>query len=90
MNFNRLLHSDGGKVFISVFLGLGLATIFRKVCKDKNCIIFKGPVLSDFKDEIYKHNDKCYKYNVESSSCVPNKETVIVGQSIEEKKLETF
>ena len=90
MNFKRLLHSNEGKVLISIFIGLGLASLFRKVCNDKNCIDFKGPVLQDFEDQVYKHNGKCYKYTVESSSCVPNKKTIVVCQSIQQQKLNTF
>ena len=31
MNFKRLLHTDFGQTIISILLGLGLATLFRKV-----------------------------------------------------------
>ena len=40
MNLKRLLYSSLGKIIISIMLGLGLATMFSKVCKDKNCITF--------------------------------------------------
>lgn len=69
MNFKRLLDTWLGRFFISVLLGLGLATLFRKVCKDKSCIIFNGPVISEIKDKVFKHNEKCYKYKVESAKC---------------------
>ena len=39
MNVKRLIHSGFGKIIIPVLLGLGLATMFRRVCKDKNCIV---------------------------------------------------
>jgi hypothetical protein len=74
MNIKYLLNDPIGKVFISIILGLGLATFFRTVCKEKNCIRFHGPVISDIDGKIYKHGDKCYKYNVQSSgSCDSNK-----------------
>jgi|LauGreDrversion4_2_1035121.scaffolds.fasta_scaffold328904_2 hypothetical protein len=72
----RLLHTDLGIKFISILLGLGLATFFRKVCNDKSCIRFDGPVLKDFNDmngKIYKHGDKCYLYEMKSTPC--NEET---------------
>lgn len=68
----RLLHTDLGKIFVSILLGLGLATMFRKVCKDKSCIHFNGPVLKDFSEmdgKIYKHGSKCYKYKMVSAKC---------------------
>ena len=52
MNFKRLLHSSLGKIIISILIGLGLATLFRKVCNDKNCLTFKGPILGDIDGKI--------------------------------------
>ena len=69
MNLKRLLYTPAGKIFISIILGLGLATFFRKVCKDRNCIVFHGPVISDFEDKIYKYGDKCYRYTTKSDKC---------------------
>ena len=45
MYLRRLIYSDFGKYIISILLGLGLATLFRKVCDDRNCIVFKAPDL---------------------------------------------
>ena len=42
MEIKRLIHSGFGKVIIPILLGLGLATMFRKVCKDRNCVVFKA------------------------------------------------
>lgn len=87
MNFRRLFHSDVGKNIISIILGLGLATLFRKVCNDKNCIQFNGPIISDIEDKTYKHGDKCYKYTTESDKCDSTKRIVKV---ISEKDAEEF
>ena len=74
MQIKVLLNSPMGKIFISILLGLGLATMFRTVCEDKNCIRFFGPVISEIDGKIYKHGDKCYKYESESSGkCDENK-----------------
>jgi hypothetical protein len=74
MNIKYLLNDPIGKIFISIILGLGLATMFRTVCKEKNCIRFHGPVISEIDGKIYKHGDKCFQYKVESSgSCDTNK-----------------
>ena len=60
MNLHRLLNSDLGINMISIILGLGLATLFRKVCTDKNCITFNGPVISEIDGKTYKYGEKCY------------------------------
>uniref|UniRef100_A0A6C0HUX1 Uncharacterized protein n=1 Tax=viral metagenome TaxID=1070528 RepID=A0A6C0HUX1_9ZZZZ len=84
-DFKKLLNSETGKIVISALLGLGLATLFNKVCKDKNCIIFNGPILSEIDGKIYKYGDKCYKYKMNPSQCestkriieISNKDTIV-------------
>jgi hypothetical protein len=76
MNFKRLLYTDLGRIFISIILGLGLATLFRKVCTDKNCILFNGPIISDLEGKIYKHGDKCYKYSTRTDKCDTTKKQI--------------
>ncbi len=78
-DFKKLLNSGTGKIVISALLGLGLATLFNKVCKDKNCIIFNGPVISDFDDKIYQYGEKCYKYKLNPDKCDPTKRIIDVG-----------
>jgi len=61
---------------MSALLGFGLATLFRTVCKGKNCIIFKAPPMDEIEDKIYKHQDKCYKFNPVTTKCDANKKNV--------------
>ncbi len=76
MNFKRLLHSSLGRIIISILIGLGLATLFRKVCDDKNCLTFRGPILGDIDGKIYKHGEKCFSYSAVSTQCDKNKQTL--------------
>jgi len=76
MNLKRLFNTKTGKLIISIILGLGLATLFRKTCEEKGCLSFKGPDLEDVKNKIYKYGSKCFKYNVKSSNCDNNKKNV--------------
>lgn len=69
MNFQRLLNTKLGQFFISILLGMGLATLFRRACTEKNCIHFNGPTISAFDDKIYKYEGKCYKYSASSAKC---------------------
>jgi len=80
MNFQRLLHSNIGIMFISILLGLGLATLFRKVCKDKACIEFNGPILAEVDGKTYKHGERCYQYKLETDTCKENKQTITFKQ----------
>lgn len=74
MYIRRLLYSPFGKIVISILLGLGLATMFRKVCKDRNCIVFKGP--GNIKDKIFKYNNKCYTYSSNAETCDKTKKII--------------
>ena len=76
MNLKRLIHSDIGRIIISILLGLGLATLFRKVCNDRSCMIFKAPQLNKIKGQVFKFGKKCYKFNEEIENCNNNKKIV--------------
>lgn len=97
MNISRLLNTESGQIFISILLGLGLATLFRKVCNDKNCISFNGPVINEVDGKTYKFGDYCYKYELFPTKCDITKKTVIIdnGQAKviskeQEKKQSSF
>ena len=73
---NRILEGAENKnkfnltrIFISVIIGLGLASIFRKACKERDCIIIQGPSKEDTEKYFYKYNSECYKYNKIASDC---------------------
>ena len=88
MNIKRLLYSPIGKMLLSIVLGLGLATLFRRACTEKDCINFQGPVISEFEDKVYKHGEKCYKYTVNSSKCDVTKRVVDISEKdINEPKM---
>ena len=72
----KFVHTETGKIIMSILLGLGLASLFRTVCKDKNCLIFYAPPLDDIKDKIYKNHGKCVKYSPTATKCSLNAKTV--------------
>ncbi len=76
MYIKRLFYSNFGRILLSILLGFGLATLFRKVCKDRNCIVFKSPPLDELRTNIYQHNNKCYKFKENSIKCDKNKKKV--------------
>ena len=86
MNFRRLLNTDMGQVFISILLGLGLATMFRQVCEGKNCLIFNGPVINEIDGKIYKFGEYCHKYNLNAVSCNPTKKIIRISNPEQNKE----
>jgi hypothetical protein len=76
MHLGKFVHTERGKILMSILLGLGLATLFRKVCKENNCLAFYAPPLDEFKDKIYKNNGKCVKYVPVATKCSLNSKTI--------------
>jgi hypothetical protein len=77
MYLGKFVHTETGKIMMSILLGFGLASLFRIVCKNKDCLIFHAPPLADFKEKIYKNNNgKCVKYNYIATKCNANVKTV--------------
>jgi len=76
MYLGKFVHTETGKIIMSILLGFGLASLFRKVCKEHNCLIFHAPPLDDFKDKIYKTNGKCVKYTHVATKCQANAKTI--------------
>ena len=93
MGLERLLHTKMGINMISIVLGIGFATLFRKMCHAKNCIQFNGPILQDIDGKTYKHGEKCYQYSYTSATCQPTKQIVTIKDNVKEpltNKVEPF
>ena len=76
MHLGKFVHTETGKYLMSMLLGFGLASLFRTVCKDKNCLIFTAPHLDKIQNKIYKNDNKCYKYVSESAKCSSGKKII--------------
>jgi hypothetical protein len=61
---------------MSILLGFGLATLFRTVCKDKDCVIFNAPPLEEINGKTYKFDNKCYKYEPVPTKCDTKKKII--------------
>ena len=67
MYLGKFVHTETGKIIMSIILGFGLASLFRTVCKGKNCIVNMAP--PDIENNIYKHDNKCYTYTTNTVKC---------------------
>jgi hypothetical protein len=77
VNLGKFVHTETGRTIMSILLGFGLASFFRKICKDKECIIFHAPSLDDFKDKIYMNDaGKCVKYKPLATKCSINSKII--------------
>jgi hypothetical protein len=66
---NNLFKTDRGKILVSIILGIGIASLFKKTCIGDGCIIIKTLPPDVINMNIYRHDEKCYKYKPTSSKC---------------------
>ena len=76
MNVKRLLYGRYSEYILAIILGFGLATLFRKACKDRSCLIFKGPKVDKMSNKTFKYDSKCYTFTPEIGGCHEKKQTI--------------
>ena len=65
----KMLHTKFGQTLISIVLGLGLASIFRKTCDATGCFNFISPPADEIAEATYLHDDTCYKFTPKTVKC---------------------
>ena len=76
MNLSKFIHTKSGKILASVILGLGLASLFRKICRNGNCIIYRAPPIEDIIGKVFEYNDSCYMFEAIAVTCDKTKQIV--------------
>jgi hypothetical protein len=76
LHLGKFVHTETGKILMSIILGFGLASLFRNVCKGRNCLTFRAPPLDKFDDKIFKNGSKCVKYKPVPTKCSLNVKTI--------------
>ena len=75
-NMRAFLKSKYGRLILAVILGFGLSTLFRKTCKEKKCLKFKGPTLKEIEEKTYEYDKQCYQFKPTPAKCNPEKRIV--------------
>lgn len=76
MDFDKFIHTNSGKMILSIILGLGLSTLFRKACNERNCIVFKSPPFKEIENKVFGFQNKCYKFKENATKCDASKQTI--------------
>lgn len=76
MDIKKIIDSDRAAIVMSIILGLGVATIFRKICTEKDCVIFEPPSKDFLTKGILKYDNKCYQNETQHVRCDKNKKKV--------------
>jgi len=69
MSIFTLLDTETGQVIISMILGLGLASLFKRVCTDEKCIVYRSPNDKEINGQIFIQDTKCYRFNKQIVKC---------------------
>ena len=57
-------------ILFSILWGIGIAILFRKICKNKKCIVIQAPDNFEITHKIIRNeNGKCYKLIKYNDSC---------------------
>jgi hypothetical protein len=64
---------------LSLVLGFGIAAMFRPMCKGPDCLILRGPPVSEIRGAVYQFGSKCVEFVPKAVSCPPpnSKATVV-------------
>jgi hypothetical protein len=65
----QIFENKIGQIVVSVILGLGLATVFKRVCTGDNCIVIESPDMKEINKYYYKIDEQCYKYKPYATTC---------------------
>jgi len=68
-NIITLMKTQKGKIILSIILGIGVSSIFRNICDNNNCLIFKMPPLKNIKGKLFEYDNKCYKFTDKHIPC---------------------
>jgi len=74
MHLSKFVHTKTGKTFLSIILGLGLATLFRRLCKDgdSSCVVYKSAPLKEIEENPQHFDNKCYSFKSQPVGCKKN------------------
>jgi hypothetical protein len=76
MTIKKAINTPYARIAIAAVLGFGLSTLFRKSCKDKECIDFKAPAFKTIEEGLWKVDDKCYAFKSSPAECDKSRRTV--------------
>ena len=77
MHLEKFVRSRTGRWVMSILLGLGVASLFHRVCKGKHCYVERAPPADELEDgQVYKFDGKCYEMKRQAVSCDASKKTL--------------
>ena len=84
VNVKNIINSRPGQISISIILGVGLDSFFRKACNSRNCLVFQAPSPEEIDGKVYSYGNKCYSFKSTATQCDKNKKIIEYAYDVEE------
>ena len=81
VNFAKAIQAPGMATLISFVLGIGIAAMFRPICKGPECVLMRGPPIQEIRDAVYQFGTKCVEFKPRAVEC-PKKGTVPIVDTV--------
>jgi hypothetical protein len=81
INWLTIMEVPGLATIMSLLIGFGIAAIFRPLCKGPECVIMRGPPVTDIRGAVYQFGSKCVEFDAKPIEC-PKAGTVPVVETI--------
>ena len=69
VDFLKVMANPGVATILSFVIGLGIAAMFRPVCKGPECVVVRGPPIQDIRDAVYQFGSKCVEFKTKPMEC---------------------
>jgi hypothetical protein len=64
-----IMDIPGLATVISALIGFGIAAIFRPLCKGPDCLVMRGPPVSDIRGNVYQFGKECIEFIPKAVPC---------------------
>lgn len=68
-DLESFLKVPGLAALISFVIGFGIAAMFRPLCKGPDCLVLRGPAVSDIRGAVYQFGTKCVEFVPKAVEC---------------------
>ena len=69
MNYWLYMENPWVAALLSFFICVGIAAMFRPMCRGSDCIVLHGPPVRDVIDKVYQMGEKCVEFTTELTDC---------------------
>jgi hypothetical protein len=80
-HFEKFFHTSTGRIIMSIVLGFGLSSLFRRVCNNYNCVHFVAPSLNKIQNKIFAFGNKCISYSYVPTKCPSDAHQILPFES---------